>query len=93
MDVIEYEGVTRRLTDKLRTPILEAFSELFDEFGSKSRLRPYLPSAKESRICPICMRNHEATEFAFALILAAVDPFITESKEFRGLLIERGYAH
>jgi hypothetical protein len=92
MGVIEYEGVTKRLTERLRAPILEAFSELFDEFGSRSRLRPYLPSAREARICPICRRNHEATEFVYALILAAVDPFITESREFRNLLIERGYA-
>ena len=92
MNVIAYEGITKRLTEKLRAPILDVFSDLFEEFRSRSKLRPYLPEAAEDGICPICSRNHEATEFVYAVILAALDPFITESSEFRELLIKKGYA-
>ena len=92
MTVIAHEGITKRLIEILKMPILEEFSELFDEFASKIRLRPYLPAAGEGRICPICGRDHEATEFVYALLLAALDSFITESEEFRDLLIAKGYA-
>lgn len=92
MNLIAYEGITKRLTEKLEAPIMEEFSDLFKEFASKSRLRPYLPAAGRDRVCQVCGRNHEATEFVYATILAALDPFITESKEFRNLLIDNGYA-
>jgi len=92
MNALEFAGVTRRLTSQLKVPILEVFSSLFEEFQSKSALRSFLPKAGTDRICPICDRNHEATEFVYAAILASLDPFITESKEFRDLLINHGYA-
>lgn len=92
MGVISYEGVTKRLTGVIRGPILETFSELFDEFKSKGRLRPFLPLEADERICPVCNKNHEALEFVYAIILAALDPFITESTEFRDMLVEKGYA-
>ncbi len=92
MNVLAYEGITKDLTDKLKAPLLKELSDLFEEFKSRSKLRSYLPEAGEERICPICRRNHEATEFVYAVILAALDPFITESDEFRDLLIEKGYA-
>ncbi|MGI0091894.1 MAG: hypothetical protein ACREBS_09305 [Nitrososphaerales archaeon] len=92
MSIITYEGIAKALGEKLKVPILEFFSDLFGEFGTNSRLKPYVPVSEEVRICPICYRNHEATEFVFAIILASLDPFITESKEFRELLIQKGYA-
>jgi DNA-binding transcriptional ArsR family regulator len=92
MNALELEGMTKRLTEKLRAPILELFTGVFEEFQAKSELRRFLPKAEAERICPICDRNHEATEFVYAAILAALDPYITESKEFRHLLVEKGYA-
>ena len=92
MTALEYEGVTKRLTERLKVPILDVFSGLFEEFQSKSKLKSFLPKAGPDRICPICDRNHEATEFVYAAILASLDPFITESKEFRNLLVKNGYA-
>jgi hypothetical protein len=90
-DAIEFEGIVRRLTDKVKSPILDVFTQIFDEFNSKRRLRPFLPAVGESMLCPVCGRNHEATEFVYAIILAALDPFITKSPEFRGLLARQGY--
>lgn len=92
VDALAYEGATKKLTEALEGPLLQQFSRLFDEFGSKSALRPYLPERGDGRICPICDKSHEATEFAYAVLLAVLDPFITESPEFRNLLIEKGYA-
>lgn len=71
---------------------MEVFSDLFGQFGSKSKLRPYFPAPGEDKICPICLRNHQAAEFVYAIILGALDPFITGSREFRELLIQDGYA-
>lgn len=92
MNVLAYEGITKHITERLGKPVLDIFSDLFEQFRSKTRLKPFLPSPGEKGICPVCGRNHEAAEFVYALILAALDPFITESKEFRDLLIEKGYA-
>jgi hypothetical protein len=92
MHAISYEGVTRVLGEKLKGSMLEVFSNLFDEFATKSKLRPFAPVSDESRICPICNRNHEASEFVFAILLATLDTFITESNEFRELLVEKGFA-
>ncbi len=92
MNAISYENVIKILAEKLNQPILEVFSNLFEEFKTKSKLKSLLPVSEESRICPICKRNHEATEFVFAIILAALDSFLTESPEFTNLLIEKGYA-
>ena len=85
-------NVIKILAEKLNQPILEVFSNLFEEFKTKSKLKSLLPVSEESRICPICKRNQEATEFVFAIILAALDSFLTESPEFTKLLIEKGYA-
>lgn len=92
MNAIAYEGVTRSLGEKLRKPILETFSNLFEEFREKSKLKPFAPVAEENRICPICGRNHEATEFVFAILLATIDTFINESEEFRELLLQKRFA-
>ena len=92
LDLVTDEGVIGRLTAELKGPILQAFSKLFEDFRSRRRLQPYLPSPGPDRVCPICGRSHEATEFVYAVLLAALDPFITESAEFRGLLVSKGYA-
>lgn len=92
MNAISYESINRVLAEKLKEPILEVFSSLFEEFKTKGKLKSLLPVSEESRICPMCKRNHEATEFVFAIILAALDSFLTESPEFTKLLIEKGYA-
>lgn len=91
LDALAFEGITTRLTEKLKGPILEAFSEVFDEFISKRRLKPFLPVGGEGSVCRVCGRNHQATEFAYAILLAALDPFITESQEFKALLAKKGY--
>ena len=91
MNILTYEGVVKRLTKELQAPLLKIFSDLFEEFRTKSRLRPYLPTATVDEICPICGRNHQATEFVYAVLLAALDPFITESPEFTSLLRSNGY--
>ncbi len=92
MSAIAYEGLTRSLGERLRKPLLETFSNLFEEFREKNKLKPFVPVPEESMICPICGRNHEATEFVFAILLATIDTFINDSDEFRKLLVGKGYA-
>ena len=92
MSAIAYEGVTKSFGEKLRKPLLETFSNLFEEFREKTKLKPFVPVPEESMICPICGRNHEATEFVFAILLATIDTFINDSHEFRKLLVDKGYA-
>lgn len=91
MNAIAYEGVTKSLGEKLN-PMIENFSNLFEEFRARNKLKPFAPIPEQSRICPVCNRNHEATEFIFAIMLATVDTFLNESEEFRQLLVDKGYA-
>ena len=55
-------------------------------------VKPFLPNSSEGNICPKCSRNHEAMEFFYAIILMAIDRFITESKDFSHFLSERGWS-
>ena len=91
MNAVVYEGVTKSLGEKL-SPMIETFASLFEEFKEKNKLKSFAPVPEPNRICPICSRNHEATEFVFAILLAAIDNFLNESEEFRKLLLEKGYA-
>src|SRR2546428_12504191 len=66
--------------------------EAFDEFTRKTELRAFLPTPNEENICLRCGRSHEAMEFVYALVLRAIDTFITDSEEFRKFLAARGYS-
>ena len=92
LDAINYEGITEQVTEGLGGALSQVLGRLFDEFGKRPRLLQYLPVAEEGRICPICGRNHEASDFAFAVVLAALDAYITESAAFLGLLRKNAYA-
>ena len=89
--VLKVSGVLEEITEETRQPIMKAFREVFDTFSSKKELREYLPT-KDANVCPNCHRSHEAMEFFYATLLRSIDLTITESDEFKGFLIDRGYA-
>ena len=89
--VIKINGITETIMRDMRLPIMKTFEEIYEKFSSKKELQQFLPT-KDTNICPNCQRSHESMEFFYAILLRSIDLMITESKEFKEFLIEKGYA-
>ena len=89
--VIKINRITETIMMDMRLPIMKTFEEIYDKFSSKKELQQFLPT-KDTNICPNCQRSHESMEFFYAILLRSIDLMITESKEFKEFLIEKGYA-
>lgn len=89
--VIKINGFTETIMKDMRLPIMKTFEEVYDKFSSKKELQQFLPT-KDTNICPNCQRSHESMEFFYAILLRSIDLMITESKDFKEFLIEKGYA-
>lgn len=89
--IIKVNGITDSIVKDLRQPIMKTFEEMYNIFSSKKELHQFLPT-KDTNICPNCQRSHESMEFFYAILLRSIDLMITESKEFKEFLIEKGYA-
>ncbi|MDF0681680.1 MAG: hypothetical protein P0116_12030 [Candidatus Nitrosocosmicus sp.] len=89
--VIKINGITETIMKDMRLPIMKTFEEIYNKFSLKKELEQFLPT-KDSNICPNCQRSHESMEFFYAILLRSIDLMITESKEFKEFLIEKGYA-
>ena len=89
--VIKINGITETIMKDMRLPIMKTFEEIYEKFSSKKELQQFLPT-KDTNICPNCQRSHESMEFFYAILLRSIDLMITESKEFKEFLIEKGYA-
>lgn len=89
--IIKVNGITDSIVKDLRQPIMKTFEEMYKIFSSKKELNQFLPT-KDTNICPNCQRSHESMEFFYAILLRSIDLMITESKEFKEFLIEKGYA-
>ncbi len=92
LNAMTFSGITDEVIERLRPGIVGALSKAFEEFRGKRELKAFLPQASGDNICPRCKRSHEAMEFVYAIVLRAIDKFITESDEFRKFLAERGYS-
>jgi hypothetical protein len=92
LTALNLEGIVQRVQERLREPLLEVLGEVWESFQGKRELRGFIPSQGEGSICPRCDRSHEAMEFFYAILLKAIDSFITESSEFREFLAKRGYS-
>ncbi|HET6588980.1 MAG: hypothetical protein AB7V56_16510 [Candidatus Nitrosocosmicus sp.] len=90
--VIKVNGIIEKIANDLRQPIMETFNDIYEKFSSKKELNQFLPT-KDTNICPNCQRSHESMEFFYAILLRSIDLMITESKEFKEFLIEKGYAY
>ena len=90
--IIKIHGITEAIMNDLRQPIMKTFEEIYDKFSSKKELHQFLPT-KDTNICPNCQRSHESMEFFYAILLRSIDLMITESKEFKEFLINKGYAY
>jgi len=89
--VIKINGITETIMRDMRLPIMKTFEEIYHKFSSRKELQQFLPT-KDTNICPNCQRSHESMEFFYAILLRSIDLMITESKEFKEFLIEKGYA-
>ncbi len=89
--VLKINGILEMVMKDMRQPIMKTFKEIHDQFSSKKELQQFLP-IKDTNICPNCQRSHESMEFFYAILLRSIDLTITESKEFKEFLIEKGYA-
>ncbi len=92
LSAIELEGIIKKITREIKEDLLLAMKDAFDVFTRKTELRAFLPTPNEENICRRCGRSHEAMEFVYALVLRAIDTFITDSEEFRKFLAARGYS-
>ncbi|WP_458742883.1 hypothetical protein [Candidatus Nitrosocosmicus sp. T] len=90
--IIKVNGITEGVMNDLRQPIMKIFDEIYEKFSSKKELHQFLPT-KHSNICPNCQRSHESMEFFYAILLRSIDLMITESKQIKDFLIEKGYAY
>jgi DNA-binding transcriptional ArsR family regulator len=92
LSAMTFAGITDHVVEALRPSLVGMLSKSFDEFKAKKELKAFLPQASPDNICSKCGRSHEAMEFIYAIVLRAIDKFITESDEFRVFLVERGYS-
>jgi hypothetical protein len=92
LNAMSFAGITDEVIESLRPALVSALSKAFDEFKSRKELKVFLPQSSRNNICPKCGRSHEAMEFVYAIVLRAIDKFITQSDEFRGFLAQRGYS-
>jgi len=90
--IIKVNGITEKIANDLRQSIMKTFDDIYEKFSSKKELHQFLPT-KDTNICPKCQRSHESMEFFYAILLRSIDLMITESKEFKDFLIEKGYAY
>ena len=92
LNAMSFAGITDEVIESLKPALVSVLGKAFQEFGTRKELRTFLPAANLDNLCPRCERSHEAMEFVYAIVLRAIDKFITESDEFRGFLAERGYS-
>ncbi len=92
VNALRFSGQIDSTNEKLKENLLEIFAGVHNDFSSRKELKSFLPNSNDASICPKCSRNHEAMEFFYAIILSAVDSFISESKEFNAFLSERGWS-
>lgn len=91
-DALAFSGEIEAINEKLKEDLLGIFANVHNDFATRKELKPFLPNSSEGNICPKCNRNHEAMEFFYAIILRAIDRFITESKDFNHFLSGRGWS-
>ncbi|MDV3277888.1 MAG: winged helix DNA-binding protein [Nitrososphaerales archaeon] len=92
LTALKLEGEVYKTNEKLTPILLEVLGNVYEDFEKKTQLKMFLPRAREENICPKCDRSHEAMEFFYAILLKAMDSFITESDEFRHFLTQRGFS-
>ena len=89
---LELEGELKLVVETLKEPLLTVLAKVYDDFTYRTELKAFLPAAGEVNFCPRCNLNHNAIEFFYAVILAALDEFMNENDEFRDFLGRLGYA-